>query len=454
MKSWFNRLIKLFLTVVNSIGFRPAIISFWFLVASVGIVWAEQAYPVQQLTQSLAFWMFEDKSNTVSLLNAVLTGMISLTVFSFSMVMVVLSQAASSFSPRVIPQVITEPVYQNTLGLYIGTIIYALILRLGIQADAASSSVTVPRLGLALCMVLVVVCLGVFIFFIHTVSQSIRVDYMVEKLYRSTLKELQEDLDNHVPAEATEPDSTGWVTLPFPDSGYYRGFRTKRLVELTAAHDLQLKVLPTEGTFLVKGYPFLRVSRDIRQEEDVREAVMQQFVSYDNEYLRDSALHGFKRLMEIAIRALSPSTNDPETAIKVIHYLTDLFAHQMAARNAHLYLDDTATVRIVRTDPDLDEMFLRYLTPIRHYGKEDVVVLTTLLKAYRQLLFSDLERRHTAPLLHHIQATLFDADAHLDNPLDREAVNGEVRYLNALLIDTQLPELSAEQQPSGGSWAL
>ncbi|NIU61616.1 MAG: DUF2254 domain-containing protein, partial [Pseudomonas stutzeri] len=57
------------------------------------------------------------------ILGTLVGGIISLMVFSFSMVMVVLNSAASSLSPRVIPALISSRSHQVVLGVYLGTII-------------------------------------------------------------------------------------------------------------------------------------------------------------------------------------------------------------------------------------------------------------------------------------------------------------------------------------------
>ncbi|MEN8817497.1 MAG: DUF2254 family protein [Nonlabens sp.] len=62
-----------------------------------------------------------------------MAGGISMLVFSFSMVMLLLSQAAANYSPRVLPNLISNRKHQYILGAFLATILYNIITVIGLE---------------------------------------------------------------------------------------------------------------------------------------------------------------------------------------------------------------------------------------------------------------------------------------------------------------------------------
>jgi uncharacterized membrane protein len=86
-------------------------------------------------------------------------GMLSFTVFSFSMVMIVLNQTASKMSNRILETIIRNRFQQIVLGCYIGTVTYSLFLITAIRDP--DSGVYVPALSTYLLILFAIV--GVFL---------------------------------------------------------------------------------------------------------------------------------------------------------------------------------------------------------------------------------------------------------------------------------------------------
>ncbi|MBK7570359.1 MAG: DUF2254 domain-containing protein [Bacteroidetes bacterium] len=70
--------------------------------------------------------MASDASTARSIISSIAAGIITLTVFSFSMVMIVLNQSASQLSNRILDKLIGSRFQQVVLGVYVGTIVYSL----------------------------------------------------------------------------------------------------------------------------------------------------------------------------------------------------------------------------------------------------------------------------------------------------------------------------------------
>ncbi|MEP0711427.1 MAG: DUF2254 family protein, partial [Algoriphagus sp.] len=121
-------LISRYETIVKSIAFIPGLISMSFLVLAFMVITFDFSEAGYQIKSDIPWLSIKDPSTARSILGAIAGGIISLTVFSFSMVMIVLSQAASQMSNRVLDKLIGNRFQQVVLGIYIGTIIYTFFL--------------------------------------------------------------------------------------------------------------------------------------------------------------------------------------------------------------------------------------------------------------------------------------------------------------------------------------
>ena len=152
-------------------------------------------------------------------------GSISLTVFSFSMVMVVLNGAAARLSPRVLPGLVSDTRNQVTLGIYLGSIVYFLLL---IGTLNKNDPASVPALGLLLALLFGMSCMALFVVFIRSVSQSIQVDWILSQLYNGASTNL-EKRRRRIAGIAGLPEAGEWWCVPAARPGYLREVNERRL---------------------------------------------------------------------------------------------------------------------------------------------------------------------------------------------------------------------------------
>jgi uncharacterized membrane protein len=310
--------------------------------------------------------MVREEENARMILSTLAAGTISLTVFSFSMVMIVLSQASSSFSPRVVPGLITVKAHQLVLGFYIGTIIYALILLLNIKAP--KEDIPTPALAILLSLFFGIVCLALFVYFIHSISRSIQVDNILNRVFQKAYNDLEREEKARGSSNTPEQqhiEGADFVLL-VSSNGYLKQVDMQQLSDLAREHDLQLELQVEVGAFLVEGRPLMQLTRDLAQEPELAQQLQDCFVFSLDEVVMEDFEQGVKQLSEIAVKALSPGINDPATAIKAIDFLTLLFIRKMKSKEQNCFVDDQNCVRVVEQTVSLDELLHRYLTPIPH----------------------------------------------------------------------------------------
>ena len=128
-------------TITGSIAFYPAVIAIFFAAFAMALIWFDLSGPGLYLKDKMGWMSLKDAEAARSIVSTVAAGIITLTVFSFSMVMIVINQAASQLSNRVLDQLIGNRFQQVVLGIYIGTIVFALLLLTTIRKGDTGSSV-------------------------------------------------------------------------------------------------------------------------------------------------------------------------------------------------------------------------------------------------------------------------------------------------------------------------
>lgn len=267
----------------------------------------------------------KDADTGQTLLGTVIGGLISLMVFSFSMVMVVLNQASSNFSPRLLPGLISNKNHQYVLGIYLATIVYCILIFLSVESGEEKNKL--PVLSVLIAIFLTICCLALFIYFIHSISQAIQVNHIVKNIYHTAsnrLRFLKEQPSPGMPEFNTED----WFSHDAVQVGYYDGVHERSLKKLLKdKKGLHIYIPVCKGQFVQYGITLFKANREM-PEEEVKE-IMDCFQFTDGEIVRENYVLAFKQLTEIAIKAMSPAINDPGTAILCMDYITVLLKLRM-----------------------------------------------------------------------------------------------------------------------------
>lgn len=376
VRQYYNR-------VINSIAFYPAIIALVFLVLSYTMLNIDFSDYGKQLKSQWDFFTLKDASTARTIAATIAAGVLSLTVFSFSMVMILLNQAASNMSNRVLGSLIGNRFQQWVLGFYIGTIVYALFLLSTIRD--IDSGIYVPALSVYLLIVLTVVDIFLFIYFLHYITQSVKFGTIIDRIHKKTRRTLEGN--SHLTEEPLHnlPDFSVAQSLKARQSGYFQGFGRKELLQLCVEQNWRVAFLYPIGTYVLEGVPFMKIISDQHVTEEQHTQVQLLVDFYRGEPIENTAAYGFKQLVEVALKALSPGVNDPGTAVLSLHALVDLLTYRLHNFAYCLLKDEKGEVRIVTKEDSFQEIFTQTLIPIWDYGQEDRILRTEFKQVLDQL---------------------------------------------------------------------
>lgn len=433
MKKWIEDFKKLYLIVINSIAFYPTLLSVIFLSLSFLIIQIEYTDPLLDFKEKLSVSLVHNSDNARLILGTIVGSTISLMVFSFSMVMVVLNRATATLSPRVLPGLISNRFHQIVLGFYLGTIIFSLLLIVNIDAQEKASQM--PSLGILISIVLSIFCLGLFVYFIHSISEKIQVDNILNDLKKSTYKTIkesnfeEESSSENRSKKEEDSDFKGWFKQKSSKSGFLKRISYQSLTDFCKENDVKVKMEIKTGTYLVEHYPFALTNKELNEEQD--QALMACFTLYTEEHINDHFSFGFGQISEIAVKALSPGINDPGTAIRAIDLLAELFIQLMLIQQQIFLKDDESNICVYLMPITFDDILYQNFTPIRNYGKKDVRVMLQLLASLEKMLEVDDEKKlYYKEIYDFIFSTINCCETEFDSKLDQRQLNKIIDKIN------------------------
>lgn len=261
-----------------------------------------------------------------SVLSAISQSMLTFTGLVFTITMLVLQNASSQLSPRVMRTFLRDRANQVVLGLFVATFLYTIVVLRDVRAPVADDTGFVPGLSIWVAFVMLLTSVGAFVYYIDHMAHAIRASSVIASIATETEQALDRLFPDPV-GTATIEENRGRVrdrvdvTLAAQRAGVLVAVDEDRLFGLTSP-ERGLELIPAAGEFVTNGsvLAVLWGEWDRPACDQARQAI----VIDDERTLEQDAPFGFRQLVDIAIRALSPGTNDPTTAVQALQRLHDL----------------------------------------------------------------------------------------------------------------------------------
>ncbi|WP_010231116.1 DUF2254 domain-containing protein [Gillisia marina] len=414
MKKLLYRSLSFFNILESKIAFYPTVLALFGIFFAFLLMYFESLGISKYLLEKAPILVVDNGNTAMTMLSALISGLISVIVFSFSMVMLLLSQASSNYSPRLLPGLISDRKHQIILGIYLSTILYNIFILFSIQPTG--DKYQIPGFSVLMGILGTVICIYAFIFFIHNISQSIQISNILKKIYTQSKIRLTDVIEKESTHLTQFPDSDDWHEYHSEKSGYLQNISYTNMINFSKENDTQLHIIPFKGSFILNGIPLFK-SKNKLNKEQVKQ-VLDNISFAREELVEDNYILGFKQLTEVIVKAMSPGINDPGTAINAIDYLTELLALRMQKKDINVIRRDEIPYLKITT-VDFKDILYQVMVAIRTYCKHDVTLNQKLLvmlhyllqqKTYNQDYYDNIKE----------EATLLLADAKdaITNPTD------------------------------------
>ncbi|MGB7395408.1 MAG: DUF2254 domain-containing protein [Pricia sp.] len=407
--------------VLQSIAFYPVIIGAAYVVLAFIALQVDNTKLVAGIKDKVPYLFIEDYETVRSMLSTFIGGIISLTVFSFSMVMVVLGQASSDFSPRLLPGLISNKRNQIILGIYVGTLLYCVLVLLSLGAYGIDSQGV--GLSAMLGAMMTVICIALFIYFINSISKAIQIHNIIDEIHGRCKEHIENKLNKRDNGRVALQyiDTEDWKSIVADRTGYFRGFDRNLMSSSFDGEENQIEIVPYLNQHIWKGDVALRVRSTISEDEHDN-LLFCMNISPDR-HEEDKGIGGMIKLMEIAVKAMSPGINDPGTAIDAVTKLGSLLAQFLCFPHMVSNTYGEGKLILIRHNVPAEELMRIVVQPIRLYAKQDSTVMYELIGALHFMQRAPgISNENRRILQKELAALREDLDKNIENATDRERI--------------------------------
>lgn len=326
-------------------------------------------------------------------LAAIAGSLISVTGLTFSFTVVALQLSSSQHSPRLLQTFVTDRVVQTTLAVLVGTFVYALTVLRTVRTEESAGPEFVPRISVTAAFVLTVISVVALVLFLGHLARSLRVETML----RDVSAEAQDTFARELRPPGDDGAAPGY-RLPSgepaiaraPGSGFVTAVDEPRLADAAEAAGATVRLAARIGDSVVAGTPLAHVwpSRpggdvDVGAVERALDAHVR--LGFERTPDHDIA-YSLRKTVDIAVRALSPGTNDPTTAVHALSHVSallgDLVTHRPGSSAVH---GSDGVLRLVVPQWDLPALVRLGLEEPVQFAAGQPAVLRRLAALLREL---------------------------------------------------------------------
>jgi uncharacterized membrane protein len=418
--------------VIESLWFVPAV-----LTTTAGALAVLLVYYDEEIKGGLdpddVWWLFGGGSDGAkSVLEAIAGSIMTVTGVVFSVTIIALQLASNQYTPRVLRQFMADRANQIVLGVFIGTFTYTILVLRTIRSSGANEEAFIPSVAVTGSLLLTLVSLGFLIFFINHLAHSIQATQIVDSVVKTSLTILRTVYPDElhewtVPSNQSAQELTpGEAVDPFDvratSAGYVQAVERRALRRFAGDHDVVVRVEVHIGSYVIPGQTILKVWSDTPLTIEMEQKLTSGLVLGLERTPHQDMMHGFVEMMDIAVKALSPSINDPTTAVNVIQRQAQVLL-DMAWRECGPVVDRDGQdrVRFIMPRPSLADATGMAFNQIRHYGASNPTVAIALLDTLAELaaLAPDSAK---APFTDQLHAVITSTRELMKNPADRDRV--------------------------------
>ncbi len=340
-----------------------------------------------------------------SILSSIVGAMVTSTGVVFSITIVALSLASSQFGSRLIRTYRNRRSTHFTLGIFVSTSLYCILVLASIQEVKENSFV--PTLSAMVGILLAVICLGTLVYYIHDMSRAIQapnviqssaadLDAAIRRLYPTECD--RGNGETAVPADKHPVSNDGRGTWPLTVKGdrvgYIQAIEFESMVQVAKQAGVVVRLRVRPGDFVHVGCNLAECCGDDGQKFSCHDNRYQQvcdqlrgcFIIGHERTPTHDVRYAFNELVEIAVRALSPGINDPFTAVNCIDRIfAALREMNRRPRPSRFCQDADDQLRVVFDPVSMEECLEASLDVIEGYAADCPMVRRRIEKARQDL---------------------------------------------------------------------
>lgn len=307
---------------------------------------------------------------------------LTVSTFTFTTILTVLNKYSDSFTPRIVQDFIDKPNVLSLFGVFIGGFFYTVLSLFMIQNIESELPLISGTIGIFYAIVTMIS----FILFVKRVLKDIKVDSVIENLYTNASKLIDKESERRRLAERFSIDN--WedsYKIYANKSGYLYSINANKMIKIIEDSEYEIIINKRIGDYVLENMYIgeLNVSKKLDIDKEEKEKLLKKIsdniiINIRKNDTRDYH-HEITNIVEIALRALSPGINDPNTASEAINKIGVLLGKLFSSKNFYQILDEDENSKIIYNNYSAKEELSLSYNQILHYGKADPEVAKAIL---------------------------------------------------------------------------
>lgn len=366
-----------------------------------------------------------------SLLIMMIGSIITIVTITFSTIMVVLTLYSGQFSPRTLNDFLQRKVPLNILAYFIGISSYSII---ALVVSENHQTLTFSFLSI-FALTLFLIGIVLFAYYIHYVSKSVQINIYIDKLVKEAVLDIEKYQKNikdnkKISLEFSQKDEGKEFKQEYPSkqTGYFIDIDVKKLMPYLVKNNICIEVVKPFNEHIFEDdilFKFQSEKKTLKMDEEI---IKECFIFGDEAVNFNEYLNRTMKLVEIAVRALSPGINDPATAKACVDQLGYIFMKLSDAHYSLYYKDDELIERLMIKTLNYDSLLYDHFYQIILYGSNDFKIVSSVLKALTRIS-SDSNYEMKKSLWKFALYTLKDINLKKLHEFDFREINFELKEL-------------------------
>jgi uncharacterized membrane protein len=433
-----TKLIHLWDSISTSFWFVPTLMTGGAVSLATGMVAFDETMNLSEIVPRGLLFLGGPEGARM-LLSTIAGSMITVASLTFSITIVALTLTSSQFGPRLLRNFMRDAGNQVTLGTFIATFVYCLLVLRTVGGNGDGTFV--PHASVTIALLLALTSLAVLIYFIHHVASAIQANNVVaavgDELERAIVRlfppRSRQQKEQEPRAETPVDLDRDGGPIFARRSGYVVAFDKEGLLRLATEKDFIFCVRCGAGDFVAQGKALVTVCPGSRIDDELFESINHAFILSEQGSPRQDVEFAIHQLVEIAVRALSPGINDPYTAVTCVDQL-GVSLCRIAERDMPAYeeYDVDGKIRLILKPVTFSGIVDAAFNQIRQYGRSSVAVTIRLLEAIAIVATHAYRESDRSALLRHVR--MIKSSSQEAPLIEEDRKDVEERYQAALEI--------------------
>ncbi len=374
----------------------------------------------------------------VHLAKGILTTMagalLTITTFTFSTILAVMTMYASNYTPRVVENFVNMRITMQVLGIFVGGFFYCISMLIFMR-DRFEDEQVVAGVVAVMYSVIGIIFFVIFVQRVLTKFQGVNLIYDIAE---AAAEVVRREYKNRVETSeyVYEDDQDRRVVQSLHD-GYLSAIDYDGLLAKLEKKPCRLLIEAQIGSYIVKGETLAYFNiegqfEDTEEEKNLIREIADYFHMQDRKIGSEDYRYNIEKLVEMAVRALSPGINDPSTASHIIRKLGVILSILAQTDDYHIAVQEGSHCDIFYSSYRFEEDLYEFFTQIVNYGRSDILVLRAVFDALR-IMAAGATEKHKKVLQDFAKYCLEAGEKGLKMRLDTEILRSYAHRFEDLL---------------------